>query len=398
MATSPKLALIGAFPFPLPQGSQVYFEAQARALGRAGADCTLMTYGRGRGESPEDLDVVALPEAAMPRHMRSGPSLGKPLADAALLQLWLRQAKRKRFDAVLAHNAEAAAVALAARPMTGVPVIYVAHTLLGHELSAYLPRALARPVGRMTNAVGAKIDRLIAQRADGILVLCNHARDHLAPHARGPIAVIPPGLDATCLPESTELAAACKRHGLEPGRFHLYTGNFDGYQDLDLLDAATAMLGPGGLPVVVASHDAAGVRDNAKRLSHLHCITVPDFEEARLLCAAATSLLLTRRRVGGFPIKLLNYMEAMRPIVAFADVAEGLVHVESGWLLGADDGPTKIAEAMNRLASDPTLASKLGRGARKTLEKAHAWPALAGRTLDLVDEVIRQRTGHSHAT
>lgn len=403
-----RLALLGAFPYPLPQGSQIFFEAQARALGRAGARCTLFTYGRGEGRPPRDLRVERASMFAAPRRMRSGPSLAKPLADAALLATWLRAARRRHFDAVLAHNAEAAAIALAARGTTSVPVVYVVHTLLGDELSAYLPDALARwpdsplarllpaaPFGRAagaTDALGARIDEVLTRAADGLVVLGQSARARLEPYTVAPLAVIPPGLDPAPEPEPAAVAAACHRHGLDPGRFHLYAGNLDGYQELDLLDAAARLQEAGGPRVVVASHDAEALPDAAMRWPALRCIAVRDFAEMRALTQAAMSLLLPRRRVGGFPVKLLNYMEAARPIVAHAAVAEGLVDGQSALLLATGADADDWADALRRIEADAGLAVRLGAGARRHLEHAHAWPTLARRTLDLVTRVVAKRT------
>ena len=42
-----RLAVLGAFPFPLPQGSQVFMREHTRALIEAGAQTTVLTYGRG---------------------------------------------------------------------------------------------------------------------------------------------------------------------------------------------------------------------------------------------------------------------------------------------------------------------------------------------------------------
>jgi glycosyltransferase involved in cell wall biosynthesis len=399
MTGAPRIALLGAFPFPLAQGSQIYFEAQARALIRAGARCTLFTYGRGEGEPPKDLRLVTPPAFATPTPMRSGPSLAKPVADAALLATWIATARRRHFDAVLAHNAEAAAVALAARGTTSVPVIYVAHTLLGDELPAYLPPSLAAfmpsawldRADATTSSVGARIDEAIARSADGFIVLSEAARARIEPYTVAPLAVLPPGLDPQPAPAPDAVAAACHGHALEPGHFHLYTGNLDGYQELDLLDAAARLLGADEPRVVLASHDSTHLPDAATRWPALRCISVRDFHEMRALTAAATSLLLPRKRVGGFPVKLLNYMEAARPIIAHAAVAEGLKDGESACLLDADAGAEAWAEAMRRVEADGELAARLGRGARARLEQAHAWPELAQATLGLVARVVAKR-------
>ena len=50
-----RLLLVGAFPYPHHQGSQVYFQEQAIALRAAGADVELLTYAS-RGPVGDDLD------------------------------------------------------------------------------------------------------------------------------------------------------------------------------------------------------------------------------------------------------------------------------------------------------------------------------------------------------
>ncbi len=357
-----RLALIGAFPFPYAQGSQVYLAQQASALETAGASCEILSYAR-------------LPGWLAPRRQRSGPGPGKPLADAALCADLVRRCRRDRFDAVLAHNAEAAVVSLLARAVTGVPVVYVAHTLLAFELSAYGPVRFAQELDR----TGHAIDGWIARRANGILVLSEDARVCLESRARGRVCVVPPGLERAADPTPEEQQAVCHRAGVEPGRFALYAGNLDGYQDLSLLDEA-ARLAP-EVPVLVATHDA---RDGPTRHRHLRFLEIDGFGEARALHFAAGAAVLTRRRRGGFPIKLLNYMEAARAIVAFEGIAPGLRDGESAVLLDPAAGAPQWADALRALASDPARAEALGKAARARLEAAHDWPKLARRTLDFV--------------
>jgi glycosyltransferase involved in cell wall biosynthesis len=369
----PRLALVGAFPFPVPQGSQVYFAGQARALQQQGAEVTLFVYGRGAGPLPGDLECVRAPAALSPRRLRAGPSLLKPLADAALARRLLGAARQRPFDALLAHNAEAALLALRLRGRIRAPLIYVAHALWRHELAAYGPAAAAGLLSR----AGAALDRRLARRCDAILVLCGEARRSLAPLARGPVDVIPPGLTPAPPPAPAALAAACARHGLEAGRFALYAGNLDAYQSLPALAEVARRARP--VPFVVATHDARGAAPAPLRI-----VETLSPDEVRALTWAAGVCLLPRAIAGGFPIKLLNYMEAGRPIVARRDVADGFEDGNNALLLAADAGPDAWAQAVTRVMNDGALARHLGEEARALLLRRHAWPALARATLDLV--------------
>ena len=355
----------------------MFAREQAAALIAAGVDVRLLCYGSGSGSTPEWMDVVRIPRVLSPKALRAGPSPRKPLADAALVVACIAAHRRHRFDAVLAHNGEAALAALAARPFTRAPVIYVAHTLLGSELTSYGPSALAAPLA----AAGRALDRALAARADGVIALCTAAAEVLARSARGPVAVIHPGLDPTPAPGADEIARSCERFGLIAGRFALYSGNLDGYQALDELVAA-ARIAP-DLPIVLATHAEP-------RHASLRTLRVASAQEMRALTHAAGVALLPRRGLGGFPIKLLNYMEASRAIVARAQIAETLEHGRSGWLLSPDARAGEIVTAVGALLEAPARARALGEGARAVLESRHAWTGLAKRTVAFAESVRRR--------
>jgi glycosyltransferase involved in cell wall biosynthesis len=348
-----RLAALGAFPFPAPLGSQRFAAEQADALRAAGAEVELVSYGE-RG--PRGLD---------PRKLAADRALAARLAAAQ---------RARRFDAVLAHNAEAALVALALRTRLCLPVLYVVHTLWAEEAGAWVPL----PGSAL---FGAALDRALARAADGVLVLTEPARRALAPFARGPLACVPPGCAPEPAPAPADAAAACARHGLAPEGYAVYAGNFDRYQDLAALDAAAAR-GP-GLPLVAVTHDARPVR-----FRRLRVIRAASVDEARQLTQGAAVALLPRRLAGGFPIKLLHYMAAGRAILLRESLAGALVHGESAWLLPDDAHPYAWAAALRRLAADRPLRERLGAGARRTLAAAHAWPPLAERTLALVRRAV----------
>ena len=382
-----RLALLAAFPFPAPQGSQWYVAAQARALREAGAEVTLFCYGSGDGRPHPGIDVVRTPAAAAPKRLRAGFDGAKLGADRALLARFLEAHRAHPFDAVLAHNAEAGLLALAARARCGVPVVYVAHTLWRAELESYLPRALTGPA----TLGGHALDALLARGADAVLALSEVGRRALARHAGGEVARIVPGLEPEHSPHPDDVAAVCFRHGLSPDGFVLYAGNLDAYQDLPDLDAAARA--DGVLPVVAVTHDRRG-----PRLPHLRVIEVKTPEEARRMVFGARATVVPRRHTGGFPIKLLQYMEAARPIVALAKVADTLTHEESGWLLREDAPPAELASALRRCCEDEALRGRLGAGARKVLESDHGWPALAEATLALVARAVRARRERAPGT
>jgi glycosyltransferase involved in cell wall biosynthesis len=338
---------------------------------------TLFCYGAGSGPEPAGLPLVRIPGVLSPGRLRAGPSLGKPLADAALVAALVRAQRARPFDVALAHNGEAGLVALCARAATGLRFVYVAHTLLGLELSSYAPAA-ARPA---LDRLGAQLDRLLASRADGVLALSAEAAKQLGRNARGPLAVIPPGADPAPAPSPESVARTCARFGLTPGSFVLYAGNLDAYQELPELAAAARVLEP--LPVVVATQQAQGDAPPPLRV-----LRATSFEEERALVCGAAVAVLPRRIPGGFPVKLLNYMEAGRAIVAHAVAASALEHDREAWLMAPGASPEDFAHAVQALVRDPERAARLGSGARAALAARFGWPALAERTLALCRAVL----------
>jgi glycosyltransferase involved in cell wall biosynthesis len=374
-----RLALLAAFRFPAPQGSQRYADEQARALAAAGADITLFCYGRGDGRDTGALQVVRSAPWLAPSKPSARLDLRKLPSDASLMRAFVRAHRERAFDAVLAHNAEAALLALSSRPLLRVPLVYVAHTLWEIELAAYLPQAGV--VARLARAPGAALDRALARRADATLVLSRAAEDALRPHARGTLLRVPPGWTRERAPDADEVEDVCRRHELAPGSYAIYSGNLDAYQDLPELDAAAARIAP--RRVVVATHDT-----RPARFAHLRVLRVASPLESRLLVYGARCAVVPRRHAGGFPIKLLQYLEASRAVVARAPLADTLVHGESAWLLGRDASSSELAGAIARIYDDRGLAAQLGAGGQRTLLKAHDWPALATDTLGLTRVAI----------
>ena len=446
-----RLLLVGAFPYPHFQGSQVYFQEQAIALRHAGVEVSLLTYayraskrisaerkveGSKTAEYWRALDGFEhriSPAWTSPASLRSGPSWAKPLGDLGLV-MTLRDAvascgSRDAYDAILTHNAEATLVAIHGLPSRRPPLLYCLHTLLGNELSAYLrgpkrqgilgsgsiaalgaTRAAARSLDRM----GDGIDRWIAKRVDGWLSLTQSSERVMRQFSHAPGALVPPPLpDPELAPEPLNPAQVARRHGLEPGHFFLYSGNLDGYQELDILEeAAVELAGRSDSPprIFIATHDATRyVSDITRRDSNrqqgesdppggrapgraesmpgVEIHQVESASEMRALMSAARASLVMRRARGGFPIKLVNSLAIGTPVIAFHEGEWGLTH-ERNCLICAPDRPAlALADAIERLANDDGLAKRLAAGARALYLERHLPEHVATETLALLREI-----------
>ncbi|HYC54797.1 MAG TPA: glycosyltransferase family 4 protein [Candidatus Binatia bacterium] len=391
-----RIALVAACPFPSPQGSQVFVGQMAEALARAGHDVHLLTYGQGfavHGRGYRHHRIRRLPgdDSA-----RSGPTPLKPVLDAMMVAALVRLCRTERIELVHAHNYEAAVAALAARALTGVPVVYHSHNLLGDELETYFAsqaaRALARRLGRM-------LDDSIPRRADHAIALCTFSADRLARGgcARGRLSVLAPAVSDDGI-QAVDLAARGSL-GLEADDFVVgYCGNLDGYQNLDLLLEAMVRLNaerhPRRVRLLLASHRIGPeLKPKLHSMGLTHAVSLVEvrgYTEARGAVGACDVLTLPRRLGSGYPIKLLNYMSAGKAVVV-AGCGSKVIRDGIDGLVVADDDASALAGAITRCAGEPALVEALGTQARRTYLASMTWDVLLAGLEPIYDAVTSMR-------
>jgi glycosyltransferase involved in cell wall biosynthesis len=419
-----RLLLVGAFPYPHHQGSQIYFQEQAIALRRAGAEVDLLTYGRGTQPAPDDLDRwraldgfahYKTPAWTAPGSMGSGPGWGKPLADASLF-MTLRDAiasklpQSGQYDAILTHNAEACVLA----NLSGgwgrerrIPIIYCVHTLLENELSTYfkslktqefltnqrsfawLVGGLRRRLRKGVDTTGAAVDRWLAKHADGWIALTQSSHSVMRRFSTRPGSLIPPSIpDPRHRLGALDPRATSEKHGLPYKDFYLYSGNLDGYQELELLARANQQRRAGDPKIVLASHDRDVVLLGRENGAGLEGHFVESGAEMLALLAAARASIVARRAAGGFPIKLVNSLAVGTAPVTFLEREWGLTDGQNAQVVAGDRPVAGLAEAIDALDRSPDLAARLGVGARALYETNHRPQAAAEQTLALIRKSI----------
>lgn len=396
-----RVALVAACPFPSAQGSQVFVGQMAEALATAGHQVHLLTYGQGFEVFGKGYRHHRTPRLPGDDAARSGPTALKPILDLMLVRALVRLCRRERIEIVHAHNYEAAAAALAARAVTGVPVLYHSHNLMGDELETYFEGRLAK---RAAARVGAALDRAIPPRADRTIALCAHSAELLLRAGCDPerLAVIPPAV----VDDGPAQADACarRRFGLEPDDFVVgYCGNLDAYQNLELLLGAFAIASvgeaagqpPNRLRLLLASHrlDRAAVARliapiGAAAAGRVVTVEVHGYAEARAVIAASDLVALPRRLGSGYPIKLLNSMSAAKVVVTAGCGSKVLSDGVDG-IVVRDDDPAAMAAAMASCAARPDRGRSLGEAARRRFLATATWQAV----LPQIEQVYRDLAG-----
>lgn len=372
-----RIVQAAAFPFPSPQGSQVYVRGMARALARRGHDVTVACYAHGVGEPDPEYRVVRTPAVRGYDNLRAGPDLVKPFLDAALaLRLGRLEA-----DVVHAHNYEAPLAAALARIWTRVPIIYNAHNTMGEELHTYFEGRLAR---RIAHRVGRALDRTVPRLADHALAISAPGVDSLRALGCARVSHVAPGVDPDELPETRPAE-------LPPGPWVVYAGNPDRYQDLDVLVEAMRSVPEAGLLMVSASPLDEWA---ASGLPRLRLVQTASFAEVRGLLAASSVAALPRTVCTGYPIKLLNYLGMGLPTVA----AEGSAQRLPGVVTVPNRDPAAMAAALRTLVVDEERCRRLGAAARDHVLTSCTWDARAVELEAVYWDVLRRTNGADPAS
>ena len=358
-----RIAMVGACPYPVPQGSQALLTDTARAAQSAGYEVHLVVYGYGVGDASADLCIHRCANIPGQGKTRSGPSWAKPALDLSLIMALRRVIRTQRIDVVHAHNYEGLAVALAAGKR---PIVYHAHNAMADELPFYFGQAAAaRKFGRW-------LDGTLPRRADWCIASHAGLAEYLIEQdcAADCVKIIAPSADIE------RFSPSAVSDALPP---ILYTGNLDAYQNLDLLQEVMKRV----RRRFPAARLVMGTPDGGA-ITGAEGIRVDEMDGLCTLFKRDAVVACPRVSWSGYPIKLLNAMAAGKAIVACAGAAHPLEHEKTG-LVVADGDAEAFAGALCRLVRDSRLRGNLGRAARRAAETRHA-PAQYSEQLEAVYE------------
>jgi glycosyltransferase involved in cell wall biosynthesis len=175
----------------------------------------------------------------------------------------------------------------------------------------------------------------------------------------------------------------------------IFTGNLAPYQGVDLLlkSFATLHARRANMRLMIVSDSSFAPFEALSQQLGIHAAVevrqVPFPEQPALLAAAAVAVN-PRVQCDGIPQKLLNYMAAGMPIATFEGSAGPVRHGVTG--LRVTNGDTAaMANAIERLLTDHTMARKLGDNAREQARRDFSWAGVAERVEHVYRDVIAQR-------
>ncbi len=129
------------------------------------------------------------------------------------------------------------------------------------------------------------------------------------------------------------------------------------------------------------------------RVDYLGRIDRSDVHDVYARCIAGLVCLMPLQNyVDAYPIKLFEYMAAGLPVIASDFPAwRNIVECARCGFLVDPSRPAEIANAIDRLARDPVLASELGSNGRRAVQMRYGWAAEEERLVDFYVDLHRTR-------
>jgi phosphatidylinositol alpha-1,6-mannosyltransferase len=218
--------------------------------------------------------------------------------------------------------------------------------------------------------------------------------------ADDPVRVVPLGTDPAFFRPGVDTAAVRARYGLGEGRWLLTVARLVPHKGVDVVIRALARLAPHrpdlgylvvgrgkGLDALRAEAEALGVGERVRFVQ-----AVPEADLPALYGACDVYVGASRRAgrsVEGFaPISVLEAAACGRPVVTgrSGGIPETVRHEESGLLVDAES-PDEVAAAVEALLADSALAERLGREARRSVERFYNWDRVTGDLIGIAQEL-----------
>jgi len=388
------IAMVAPCPFPTPQGTQVLIGGLARALHRRGHRVDLVTYHYGQESAGDGLNGVGLHRSRplpVRRKLTSGPSLEKPLFDLLVAARLDRVVRGARADLIHAHNYEGLLAGLLIGRLRNIPVIFHTHNTMMDELPSYARSSTGRRVWRWT---GDFLDGRFPRRAQACIAVTPEIAEEVRRRGMDPalISAIPPAV------EEEQLEPVIRPRPLTDPPAVLYAGNLDRYQNLDLVinsfDRVRDRRPDVRLRIVTHAPSATAARAVRRWRAHpgIELIRADSFEAMRAHLQECRVALCPRISPYGFPVKLLNYLAAGKPVVVCRSSARGIEHLRNGWVV-EDDDREGFAAAILTLLEDEALCRRLSEQARRTAREVYSWKALIPRYEEIYRKVLNRWNG-----
>ena len=383
------IAMVAACPFPGNRGTPSRILRMSEGLADLGHDVHVVTYHFGTDTPTRGISTHRIPKIIKYSNFDPGPTATKlAILDPLLFLKLLQVVKTEKVDLIHAHHFEGALVSYAVRALTGVRVIYDAHTTLEGELSAYNFWNPAR--------VRKKMDYLVPNAADHIVAVSEELKDSLSEMGipEHKISCIPTGVNPETF-DGKDPTVIRRKYNLGNKKIVIYTGTLAEYQGIDLLLKAIRIMSTTRTKndfflLVVGNSNIKKYQRMCEDLSIGDKVIFAGeqpFEEVPYFLAAAYIAVIPRDNCPGIPQKLTNYMAAGKAIVCFKGSAKAIRHKENGLIVKNRDIPA-MAQAITTLLNHEKLRVYLAKNAKTSIIGKYDWNSLCENLIDIYQKII----------
>ena len=347
------------------------------------------------GSEPEALAVVDLSDCETVEKYRYVRRLLQERSYARRLQ---RRIVQTCPDVVLSGNAptDMHVSALRASAAVGAACVFWVQDLYGLAIKAYTRGVL----GWVASSHFSRIERLVASRADGVVLITEAFAPHLRLDPNDPrVDEVPnwaPIDEIPSLPKETEWA---RSQDLAHSQAVVYSGTLGKKHDPAQLRDLAVGVPADSLKVVVVSEGlgADWLCENASHVTNLKVVPFTAHEIVPQVLASAdvlVGLLEPQASALSVPSKVLAYLCAGRPIVLSApsdnQASQMVRSAEAGTVVAPGDSEALLAAVSHYLAH-PAVAAAAGRAGRAFAERTFDIDGIAARFDGVLRRAIERR-------
>lgn len=377
-----KILFISPQPFFCDRGTPIRILHQVQALSSMGHAVDILCYPFGE---PVDLPGMRILRSARPPGISDvaiGPSAAKFPLDLLLFWKAFCLCLRNRYDVIQAVE-EAAFFAAALKTVFRTRFVYNMDSFLSDQLeySGFLK-------SRFLLGIIRAIESRAMRKADFVVTVGPVLSDVVRKKAPGTavLQLEDAPLEDTFVPDTKGAERLRAEFGLGAAPVAVYTGNFKGYQGVDLLVRSAAVVARQrpDIRIVLAGGDPADVAAMKKQAAESGADSICVFagrRPAREMNAfmSLASALLTPRVLGtNPPLKIYPYMQTGRVIVATRVSTHTQVLDDSCAILAAPV-PEEYGGAIVKAFNNPGESAAIAAAALKLLAEKYSLEIFHGK-------------------
>ncbi len=360
-----KVLFLSPQPFFEERGTPIAVLEIIRVLSSLGHKVDLYTYPIGRDVVIEGLNIIRSPGSLFFKDVKPGPSYKKGILDVLLFFKTFLDTFRKRYDVVHAVE-ESAFFGVILSRLLKIPLIYDMDSSIPAQISytGFIKNSL---ILKFANAM----ERWAIRKSSAVITMCSSLTDIVRKESPGkPVFQIEDlPLSFKELAVSNEVIEKVKKDlDINGSVVIVYTGNFEGYQGLDLLIGAiphvvkevenVKFLLVGGEERLInelkGKSESLGIGDKVV-FAGKHPL-----EDMPVFMGVADVLVSPRIKGTNTPLKIYTYLKSGKPIVATNLLTHTQVLNRDVAIL-TEPEPEGIAEGIILLARDRRLREEIGK-------------------------------------